>query len=840
MRKWIIAGALLLGGTVLSGCSKTEDAGRMVSGYVYLEDKPEYILENENLKMVLDASTTYFQVTDKRNGTVWSSNPTAASEDPLADGENKNMLQSTLAVGYGSENGISATLNNFTYSVETGLYEIEEGNGYLKVHYSVGDAEKMFLIPPAIGESELNQYLNQMTPSSQKQVKEYYRKYDLNHLRTGDNKEELLRQYPELQEECVYVLRENLQDYLLGKLEDAFAEGGYTEEAYQADIRQYADGAGAEKPVFDVSIVYRLDEEALVVEVPFEELAWTKEFPMTKLTLLPFFGAGSSEEDGYILVPEGAGGIIQFNNGKIKQNPYYADVYGWDMAQRRTAVVNESYTAYPVFAISKQEASMMCILEEGAGFATIEADVAGRNNSYNQAHASYKILHSEKLDVSAKSDKSVVIFEHGLPDGAIRQRYQFRETGDAVELAASYREYLMKTYPELEKKTDAQAPVMVTAVGAVDKMKQRFGFPMSVPVSLTTYGELRDMMMDMSARGYGEYYLKYTGWMNGGVTHTLPKSITPVSELGKKQELLEVSDYAAKQGIHFYLEGMTMNAYGSGLLDGFQMNRDSARFASREVAEISLYSPVWYGEDTSVKPHYFLKPQTSLAMMDSLAAAASQYGAGVAYGDVGYLLGADYHVKNHISREQSAGMQRDKLKEQTDAGIGIMIPEGNDYSVAYADAVIDMDLIGRQYSLIDGFVPFYPAALHGLVPYAGEAVNLSGDYSQAVLKSAEMGAGLSFTFMMEPASTLQESSYTKYFGADYSLWAYEAANLVNRYRSEMAPCFGQFMTGHEVISDGVTVTEYEDGTKVYVNYNVNGYETAGVTVPGRDYLVARR
>ncbi len=840
MKKWKTAGlAVFLCVSALSGCVPAEELGRTVEGYSYEEEKQEYVLENENLKLVLDPATTYFTVTDKKNGKVWRSNPENAAEDPAADGENKNLLQSTLTVEYQSADGVSAVLNNFTYSITDKRYEIAEGDDSLTVSYQIGNVKKTFVIPPAMAEARMEEYLAKMSSSAQKQVKEYYRKYDLNKLRASDNKDELLKKYPELADGCVYALRDGLQDYLKKKLEDIFAEAGYTQVELEADNARYLEQDAKEEPVFDVSVVYRLEGEELVAEVPFEKLAWNKTYPMTKLTVLPYMGAGSAEEEGYLLVPEGPGGIIRFNNGKTRQNAYYADVYGWDMATKREAVIDESRVAYPVFAVARGDASMLCVMEDGAAFATVEADVSGRSHSYNFVHAAYRIIHGESLDVSAKSDKSVVVFENGLPEGSIRQCYHFLDTGDYSGLAAVYRDYLTGRYRQLDRKTEG-APVIVTAVGAIDKVRQRFGVPMSVDVELTGFDELQAMMADMKSRGYGDLYLKMTGWMNGGITHSLPAKIKPISELGGKSGLTAAANYAKEQGIRLYLEGAVQNAYDSGAKDGFRINRDSARFASREVAEIPEYSFVWYGSKDTVDTHYRLKPQKSLELMDSLAAAAAEYGAGVAYRDVGYLLAADYNARNHVSRQQAAAMECEKLAQQTETGMSVMLNYGNDYALAYADAITDMDLLGKEYAVIDSFVPFYPMAVHGLVDYAGGSVNLSGDYSQMVLKSAEMGASLSFTFMMEPASTLQESSYTGYYGADYSLWAEKAAELVNRYQTEMAPCFGQTMTGHEILADGVTVTRYEDGTCVYVNYNNEEYSGDGIAIPARDYLVKGR
>lgn len=48
------------------------------------------------------------------------------------------------------------------------------------------------------------------------------------------------------------------------------------------------------------------------------------------------------------------------------------------------------------------------------------------------------------------------------------------------------------------------------------------------------------------------------------------------------------------------------------------------------------------------------------------------------------------------------------------------------------------------------------------------------------------------------------------------------------------------IVGHDYLNRKVTVTTYEDGTKVYVNYSESDFNVDGITVPGRDYKVERR
>ena len=72
--------------------------------------------------------------------------------------------------------------------------------------------------------------------------------------------------------------------------------------------------------------------------------------------------ADGSYEDGYLLVPEGGGALIRFNNGETKFTGYYADVYGYDYGIKRTEFITESKASFPVFGILRNEQSFFCSL----------------------------------------------------------------------------------------------------------------------------------------------------------------------------------------------------------------------------------------------------------------------------------------------------------------------------------------------------------------------------------------------------------------------------------------------------------------------------------------------
>ena len=213
---------------------------------------------------------------------------------------------------------------------------------------------------------------------------------------------------------------------------------------------------------------------------------------------------------------------------------------------------------------------------------------------------------------------------------------------------------------------------------------------------------------------------------------------------------------------------------------------------------------------------------------------------GVAFRDIGSLLSGDYNPKDTTTREEVKQMHLDTIRKAKDAGQHVMVKKGFDYVLPYVDLITDVDLAGTSYSIIDEQIPFYQMAIHGMVDYTGRPINLSADWQGELLRCAEYGAGLSFTFMQEDAKILQNSDHSGYYGASVDAWGDEAMRIIAAYQQDMEGLNQLKIVDHALISDHVTVTVYEDGTSVYVNDGSSDCMCDGLTVPARSYLVARR
>lgn len=826
---------------VIAFWKEEDEPAEIVKVNGYEGETEQYILENDELLFVLDAATTQFSVTVKETGKVWYSNPQDVDEDSLAMAQERNKLKSTLLLTYSNINGVDTLYNNYTYSMEKKIYEIEQNGSEITVRYSIGDVEKEFVIPPVILAARMEELMENMSTTDRQLVRDYYKKYDINNLGKNDDKETLLADYPVLETDAIYVLRDGTKDNVKTRFEKVFAEMGYTYEEYLTDKEMNLAEKVSDKQIFNVNMKYRLEGNSLVVEVPMNEMEYKEDYPIYSLSILPYFGAAGTDTEGYLLVPEGGGALIRFNNQKLSQNSYYANVYGWDMAQDRSAIVHETSTNFNVFGIADTQDSVLCILEKGAPYASVQADISGKLNSYNYVNAIYTILHREQYDVADRYTGAMYVYEENIPQESLIQRYRFVNSGSYVDMAGSYRDYLLEQYDGyLTLNEDKEAPVALEILGAADKTKQVLGVPVSKPLKLTTYKEAVQIIEELKENGLKNLSVKLSGWMNGGVRQKILNRVRLIPDLGSTKDFEALAGYAGANDVKLYLNGITNYAYNSGVLDGFFTFADAAEFVSRENAELYPYSTVTYGKDLSRDSYYLLKANVIDEMITELEKAASRYRTGMAFEDIGKDLSSDFGEKNTTRRQAAMEAQKNRLQKLYDNGAYLMINGGNDYAVPYVSMITNMDLNGTEYSIIDRAVPFYQIAVHGYVNYTGESLNLAQNWEEELLKSAEYGAGLSFTVMKESAFALQNTLYSKYFGADYASWHDRIVEIYTRYNGELGNIFHQKITDHKLITETLSCTTYEDGTKVYVNYGYSDVTAQdGTIVPARDYKAVR-
>jgi len=68
-----------------------------------------------------------------------------------------------------------------------------------------------------------------------------------------------------------------------------------------------------------IPVEYTLQEDFLEARIVTDEIVEGEDSFVASISLLPYFGAGSQDDEGYMLVPDGSGSLIFMNNGKISR-----------------------------------------------------------------------------------------------------------------------------------------------------------------------------------------------------------------------------------------------------------------------------------------------------------------------------------------------------------------------------------------------------------------------------------------------------------------------------------------------------------------------------------------
>nr|WP_302111324.1 DUF5696 domain-containing protein [uncultured Acetatifactor sp.] len=802
---------------------------------------------NGQLTLYLNEEDASVAVMDNETGRLWYTNPADADSDEKATAYYKRLLKSQLQVQYYNENVQSALMDSYNDSVANGQFEIELLEDGLAVTYTMGKLTESLLLPNAISEERFLKFTEQMDSSAKRKIDRNYVLVDVVGGLTTTT-ESYPETYPGYGETNFYVLRGGVKDYLKEELAGYLEEAGYTQEDFEQD--QMESGAGdadSTDPWFTIPLTYRLDGDNLVVSIDPEAVAYNEDgFYLVDIDMLPYFGA-VDEGDGYIFVPDGSGSLIYLNNGKTTAPSYYAMVYGQDESRRvlskTQSEVEPSLTVkLPVFGLKADDQAFFAIIEDGAGNADISADIGGRLTSYNNVYAGFSYL---QYGPAALSDmvgaNSYQLYSQKDFTGIFQVRYSFLtgEEADYSGMAACYRTYLEEQGALSRKAESEELPLYTEYIGAIDRYETFLGVKYKAVEPLTTFAQAEDIAGQLADLGVKNQKMVYTGWMNGGLHGTAATKVKVVGKLEKGGvSVKKLQKDMAAMGVDTFMTVDMQYVYQDKLLDGYSAMQYGAGYFDH--SDITVNSYLFADGSMDKKLANLISPYYVGKVTDAVTKAASRYQLnGINLGTASWFLYSDY-LENRYTDRQKASM----LYEESFAAIQETVQKtlgdnGNAYSFPYVDYMINVPLSSNGYQILDADIPFYQMVLHGYISYAGEAINMADDYRTTLLKSVEGGAGLHYQWIYGDNSLVKETDYDNLYSVHYGSWIDTAAEDYRSVAEVLDGLENQLIVKHEIVSDKLTKTVYEDGSTVYVNFGESPVQCEGVEIAARGFAVRK-
>ncbi len=322
--------------------------------------KMSLYIENDEFALYGLEKTGEVAVENKVTGQIMFSNPrdiylysTQTADTKTRESQEFMELSSQLFVDFttiaSNETKVLNSYNDAAMSNQITMSAIKNG---IAVEYTIGTGDERKLVPMWIEKTRFEENILNLIedPNAYRRMSSQGGIYSLKDPSNASSTqvEQMIKQYPVIGEKniAIYVCDENLSNFEKNKIEGwirAWAPKYTFEELeYDHELTKYV-GSNKVMPVFKMALEYKLTDDGFTVRLPASSITFDEDyFKLNSITILPYMGAGSSEYDGYTLVPDGSGTIIRFEDMR-SSNIYklIGELYGPDNSYH---TFSETYT----------------------------------------------------------------------------------------------------------------------------------------------------------------------------------------------------------------------------------------------------------------------------------------------------------------------------------------------------------------------------------------------------------------------------------------------------------------------------------------------------------------
>ncbi len=315
-------------------------------------------------------------IKDKTTGQIMLTNPYDAASS-LSSNAVKEQLLSQIILTYSDSAGTVVNLNSFAdaafASEETKQIHMNATRTGLRTEYTIGREAVKYIVPRQIEktsfEEDILSYYEEGSRERKKLEAYFSLKDPSDPGQSAATIDAMKIKWPITEKYAIYVLdpgigsREllELEGYIKSTYYDDYAK---VEEMYE--MLNYVDISAA-PALFRFAIEYNLDDMGLEIKLPASSIRYdSSTYTLQSVKLLPYFCAGSNENKGFTLVPDGSGTITRFEDIANKSFTLTGKLYGRDYSFHTIAGSNQETMRLPAFGVmeTKPYVAEMPVVEE--------------------------------------------------------------------------------------------------------------------------------------------------------------------------------------------------------------------------------------------------------------------------------------------------------------------------------------------------------------------------------------------------------------------------------------------------------------------------------------------
>ncbi len=565
------------------------------------------------------------------------------------------------------------------------------------------------------------------------------------------------------------------------------------------------------------------------------EIKETGDNRLLTVTVLPYFGAGSVSEDGYLLIPDGSGAIISLESPDSYNKIYEKAVYGENsVLYKNTESTVEEQIYMPVFGIKRSDYAMLGIITKGDALAAITAN-ASTGYCTAAPKFTYRQVDTSHLMEGSSREKVVSIVPKTPTDSDFSVRYMFLqgEKADYVGMAECYRGYLTEKYNLVNKSSQGiSLDISFTATAETDK--SFLGIPYKGLTAFTTLSDIENVFKTFNKEGIENVSLSLSGAFSGGTYGEIPNKLKLCSKVGAIELYEKLNGEMQNKMGRISLLTNFQRIYNMG--NGISKTYGAAREVSGAISKQYEYYPENFGKNEE-RVWYLSNAAALEKITKSFAKSAKKYNVSLGLSDMASELYGDYRLNSVSDRAAMLEAQNAAFKRLYEAVGDIYFQNANIYALEWAYMISDVPTRSSQYDLFTEDVPFYQTVIHGIADYSVSPINLDGDSNKAFLKALEYGSAMRYDLICRNGDEINKSSANGLFSSNADVWLEKIIQVEKEVSDFYRRNAGCTITGHSQTEEGIYRTDYSNGSKSIVNYNSFAVEVYGFTVEAESYLL---
>lgn len=576
-----------------------------------------------------------------------------------------------------------------------------------------------------------------------------------------------------------------------------------------------------------------MEDGLLRIRIPADSIRETERFVFMQFTLAPnLFSAGASSK-GYLMIPDGSGALMHFNNGK--SGMYDEPVYGTNKAFIYEAYAVAKETIHlPVFGMERDGVSALGVISQGAATARIKAATNGNETLRNRIYPMFVLRERDEQHITEDAFQTV-IQEKLLTSSDLEVTYLFgTEGGGYSEMADLFRDYLAASGMEPAEEAAVNNCVLLSIYGAVSRKQKLLGVPLYDKASqITSAGAAKQMAEEISGILDTSLTICLAFWDADTVMGYAVNSFQPV---GGKRELSSLLEDFSKSGAEVYLSEPMARISRSG--KGIRLKKHVIRNLANELSVQFEYYRASNSAVFHQRNRYLLDSAFISGQVEKLLSSIEEYSfSGLALEDISGMCYANYRKGEESGKDATTAGFTDAMQMMAES-YPLLLNAGYYYSFPYGRMIYNAPMGSSGLDFADEEIPFYQMALSGILPYAGTPVNQEENRRNALLKALETGSYLHYE-LAEETDVLKGSDLEDLYGAQWGLTAETVKTELMELEPFLKLVAGSTIDRHEILRENVNRTWYKNGWVVTVNYNTEAVTVDGKSIEGMSYLMER-